>query len=299
MTVDTAAALAQRAFGNKVTGGGTGSLTLGAHLPGFASLLYLAPETPRTRRRFKVMTGAATEYFDARLNRTGPHAVLEGRRPYRQIRDGREYSDNLTPLDVPAGAAVIWHEGLRGADGPKGDKGDQGPGARNKHTQTLTIGGSEDFFYPVWWQWPAFTDGAYGLEIVSTSPHKYLHMKLSGVRHHPDAILFSMAVDMIREESAPTRKLCSHVSAGMYMKDVTSNRLSARSYHPASDRYSGLYLRGSNTYKIVKDWAGDVNSFVGGENARHTTVSSQNNAPRFYVDRIPYSARQSPRNGQV
>ena len=127
MTADKAEALAQRAYGNRVASGGTGRLMLGPHLPGFANLVHLADERGGAhRRRFKINTGAATEYLDARLVLISGDPALEDRRPYRQIRDGRELTDNLSPMEVPAGAAVIWHEGLRGDTGPKGDKGEDG-----------------------------------------------------------------------------------------------------------------------------------------------------------------------------
>ncbi|KZN61561.1 hypothetical protein [Pseudoalteromonas luteoviolacea] len=180
--------------------------------------------------------------------------------------------------------------------------------------QDITIGGSADYFYPVWFTMPDNEFGTARLEIhrfyawngaegerplTPLSNHQAsLNLELEGSSNKSGGDANFL---MIKRFSERYNMTSSHVAFQMFatqrLIDVTKpafNNLADGTFDALSNKFSGIYLRGGGlTYRFTKNWAGDINFYD-----EHTPIELENfgataNA-KLTVAPIPIAERIEP-----
>ncbi|RJE78166.1 phage tail protein [Pseudoalteromonas sp. MSK9-3] len=184
-----------------------------------------------------------------------------------------------------------------------------------RYEQTITIGGSKDYLYPVWWRFPGNEEGVSKLTVSRhyswnsntkplnpTSGHQAgLLLQLEGNAYSWNGDSNFMNIKRFYERYNNT---VSHVDFRLNCKAEKID-LSKDFYGGGEDgtlgpwhcTYSGLYLRGGGlTYRITKNWKGDVAFHDGSDMERRNTYeSSQGNwTVRWFVEPIPFTDRVAP-----
>lgn len=180
--------------------------------------------------------------------------------------------------------------------------------------QEIHIGGSKDKLYPVWFRFPGNEMGDAKLMIcreyykdaenhplVPNVPHQAsLLLQLEGNSCSWGGDANFMEVKRFSERYNPT---VSHVSFAMYCKAELYPGIDAL-YPDASHSFaaqcrpcSGVYLRGGGlTYKIVKNWAGDIGFHDGSDDLRRNLARHQQDGwgVQWYAEPIPFSELLQP-----
>lgn len=186
-----------------------------------------------------------------------------------------------------------------------------------RYEQEITIGGSKDFFYPVWWRTP---DLSFGVSNISILRHyswngEAENRPLNPASQHQAALLLEMEGNAsgwngdanfleIKRFYERYNSTVSHPSFLMYTKaekanlakpiylSVAENTLAANCYS-----FSGVYLRGGGlTYKIVKNWAGNVNFHDGSDQLRRNIHNAEGIdwSIQWYAEPIAFADKLQP-----
>ncbi len=184
-----------------------------------------------------------------------------------------------------------------------------------RYVQDIFIGGSKDYFYPVWWRFPDNAAGVSKLTIARqyswnsdtkpldpNRPHQAgLLLELEGNAYAWNGDANFMQIKRFHERYNPT---VSHVSFAAYTK-VEKVDADKPLYVGRDDgsvgawcyRYNGMYLRGGGLkYRFIKNWKGDVSYHDGSDNLRRelTEASFANSSVRWYAEPIPFEDRLAP-----
>ncbi|NQZ24450.1 MAG: phage tail protein [Colwellia sp.] len=184
-----------------------------------------------------------------------------------------------------------------------------------RYIQDIFIGGSKDYLYPVWWGFP---DLNYAVSKISVSRH----FSTNGNEHplnpdsvHQAALLLEMEGNAyswsgdanfleIKRFHERYNSTASHPNFNMYCKSEKidfnlpiyggqlENNLAA-----SCMRKTGLYLRGGGlSYKIIKNWKGDVAYHDGSDMLRRNIEQSSQASftVRWYVEPIPLTDLLQP-----
>ncbi|WP_105168562.1 phage tail protein [Pseudoalteromonas sp. T1lg23B] len=187
----------------------------------------------------------------------------------------------------------------------------------SRYVQTITIGGSKDYLYPVWWRFPdnsfgtgkltihrnyAWNGGVSERPLNSTSAHQAaLLLELEGNASVWSGDANYMNIKRFHERYNNT---VSHVD---YRLQCYAEKMDpAKSFYGGGEdgslgpwhcTRSGLYLRGGGlTYRITKNWQGDVDFHDGSDMERRDTYSSAQGdwTVRWFVKPIEFAARKAP-----
>lgn len=184
-----------------------------------------------------------------------------------------------------------------------------------RYVQDIFIGGSKDYFYPVWWAMSGNATGVSKVTIArqyswngdtkplnTASPHQAaLLLELEGNAYawHGDANF--MQTKRFHERYNPT---VSHASFAMYCKrEKADSSLDLYGGGEEGDfgafcrTFSGVYLRGGGlTYRIIKNWKGDVAFHDGSDQERRNldTRIGREWSVRWYAEPIPFAERLAP-----
>ncbi|QZO13870.1 phage tail protein [Pseudoalteromonas piscicida] len=184
-----------------------------------------------------------------------------------------------------------------------------------RYVQDIFIGGSKDYFYPVWWTTPGNAAGVSKVTIArqyswnadtqplnTTSPHQaalLLELEGNATAWHGDANF--LHVKRFHERYNPT---VSHASFAMYCKREKAD--SSLDLYGGGEEgafgafcatHSGVYLRGGGLkYRIIKNWKGDVWFHDGSDQERRNLYarSWDNWTVRWYAEPIPFAERMAP-----
>ncbi|PCK33131.1 phage tail protein [Pseudoalteromonas piscicida] len=184
-----------------------------------------------------------------------------------------------------------------------------------RYVQDIFIGGSKDYFYPVWWRFPSNSAGTSKLTIArhyswnsdtkpffpNRSHQAALLLELEGNAFPWDGDANFLHIKRFHERYAPT---VSHVAFKLncYAERVDSDKPiyggggdgSLGPWHPT---LSGLYLRGGGvTYRVIKNWKGNV-SFSEGTSHEPIYIGEtirEENTAKWSVKPIPEQNRVAP-----
>ncbi len=162
----------------------------------------------------------------------------------------------------------------------------QAANPETRYVQTFTIGGSADYFYPVWW---TMQSGAFGISKIlftreynwnggvgerplnpSSGHQAHLTLEMEGQAYgwHGEANFLEVKRFFTRYNNT-----ASHVSFLGYSKarqiDPMGDPLhgaGSLNFEAQSNNVSTVYLRGGGVqYRVVKNWAGDVSFHDGSD----------------------------------
>lgn len=186
-----------------------------------------------------------------------------------------------------------------------------------RYVQTIKIGGSKDYLYPVWWSFP---NNSFGTGKVTVHRHYSWNggsseRPLHANQPHQSALLLELEGNAsgwsgdanylnIKRFSERYSNVASHVNFLMYCKAEKVNP-DKPIYSGSTDggfgawyrSGSGLYLRGGGlTYRITKNWAGDVKYHDGSDNLRRVLREVEADAwsVRWFAEPIPFTDRLAP-----
>lgn len=184
-----------------------------------------------------------------------------------------------------------------------------------RYVQEIFIGGSKDYFYPVWWAFPSLTHGVSKITISRNYAENGSQRPLSNVSVHQAALLLEMEGNgnswsgdanflEIKRFFERYNSTVSHPNFSMYVKSEKANQNKpiyggiAEGVLQASCRHkSGLYLRGGGlTYHVIKNWVGDVGVHDGCDQLRRNISSSETDdwSIRWYAEPIPFADLLKP-----
>ena len=170
--------------------------------------------------------------------------------------------------------------------------------------QEIKIGGSSDFLYPVFWQFPDNTFGLGKLEISRTfwwdKPHALhdTHVASLLLAIEGNGNLWGGDANFLRVKKyiSQYNKTASHVQfAGFAHRRSTDDNPPSYGKDKVNYKFSGLFLRGGGlTYRISSNWKFDPirlpdENDPNSERVLHTAENTQ-----FYVTRIPVSELIEP-----
>ena len=182
-----------------------------------------------------------------------------------------------------------------------------------RYQQDITIGGSKDYLYPIWWAFPDLSSGVNNLTITRSFSWNGGdgQRPLNPSSIHQAALLLEMEGDStqwhgdlnfleVKRYFKRYNATASHLAFAMYTKaekidpaqgiygNIAENTLNAN-----CPGYSGVYLRGGGLgYRIIKNWKGDVNFHDGSDNLRRNITVSGNT--RWYAEPIPIADISEP-----
>ncbi|PAJ72050.1 phage tail protein [Pseudoalteromonas sp. NBT06-2] len=185
-----------------------------------------------------------------------------------------------------------------------------------RYEQDIFIGGSKDYLYPVWWRFPNNSSGVSNLTVCRTYSWNggVSERPLNTGSAHQAALLLELEgndspwggdahILNIKRFHEGYNSTVSHVAYQMYCKaekvDPDKPLYSGANLNFSSQERtrSGLYLRGGGlTYRIIKNWIGDV-SFHDGSDQLRRNISTTNLEPwsvRWYAEPIPFTDRDAP-----
>ena len=176
-----------------------------------------------------------------------------------------------------------------------------------RYVQTIIIGGSSDYLYPVFWAFPSNSFGVGKLEINRhypwDSPHSLseTHVAALLMQIEGNSIPWGGGANYLKlvKFNESYNSTASHLQFGgfAYRESMDANPPSygADGYNY---RYSGVYLRGGGlTYRLSSNWKfspirlndeNDINDTL----ELHTSLNT-----RFMVKPIPFSDRITPVEG--
>lgn len=181
--------------------------------------------------------------------------------------------------------------------------------------QEFTIGGSPDFYYPVWWRFPGNSFGVGKITISrsyavnggtderpldSSRPHQAaLLLEMEGNAHGWSGDANFMQIKRFSERynntaSHPAFRMFCYAEAydGYPLYPSAREEFSAQLYTT-----SGVYLRGGGlTYRVTKNWAGNINFHDGSDELRRNLGQSQQGdwSVRWFVTPLPIADRLAP-----
>jgi len=179
-----------------------------------------------------------------------------------------------------------------------------------RYVQDITIGGSKDYLYPVWWVFPSLASAVSKISIARHFAWNAAEAPLHDASPHQAALLLELEGNgsawsgdanflEIKRFFERYNNTASHVDFRMYCKsekvdpnlpiynNITENVLS-----PECRTMSGLYLRGGGlTYRIIKNWQGDVTYHDGSDQLRrniYQPVVGDAYTINWFVEPIPF-----------
>lgn len=186
-----------------------------------------------------------------------------------------------------------------------------------RYVQDIFIGGSKEYLYPVWWRFP---ENDYGVSKLTVGRHYSWNgnvgqRPLNSASAHQAGLLLELEGNShswsgdarflnIKRFTETYNNTASHVSFRLQCKaekiDPTKDFYGGGedgSLGPWHQTLNGLYLRGGGlTYRIIKNWKGDVSFHDGSDMLRRNTYeASQGNwSVRWFVEPIPFTERKAP-----
>ncbi len=177
-----------------------------------------------------------------------------------------------------------------------------------RYVQDITIGGSKDFFYPVWFRMPTNEHGNAKITFCRhyswnedtrpldpSVPHQAaLLLDMEGNAYGWDGDANFLEIKRFHERYNPT---VSHVAFLGYSKwrntGTTGTGLPQDTLCAGCVVYSTVYLRGGGlTYRIIKNWRGDV-QFSDKHDRVNIYVSESHGT--WYVEPIPFAQYSAPK----
>ncbi len=178
-----------------------------------------------------------------------------------------------------------------------------------RYVQDITIGGSKDFFYPVWFQFPRNSHGVGRITFCrdyewnqDTNPFNLnndishqaaLLLELEGNAYQWLGDVRYLEIKRFYEVYNPT---VSHVSYEGYCKWEKTGTHGDGPQHvvrPYCPRLSTVYLRGGGIrYRIIKNWKGDVQF---SDTHNRVNLTSHEAYGTWYVEPIPFAERIAPK----
>ncbi len=178
-----------------------------------------------------------------------------------------------------------------------------------RHVQTITIAGSTNYLYPVFWQFPDNRFGVGKLEISrhygwnqGVLPNDYdqpyrvasLLLQLEG----NDAPWGGDAEYMkVLKYFRQYHKTASHLRYMGYARREKINATGVALYGAANTNYthSGIYLRGGGLrYRFSSNWPLNLIRLADENSATARAVLTEQYNTRWYVQRIPFTALEEP-----
>lgn len=180
--------------------------------------------------------------------------------------------------------------------------------------QEIHIGGSKDKLYPVWFRFPGNEAGGGNLTICRTFSKDSERHPLAPNIPHQAALLLQLEGNAypwsgdanfmeIKRFAERYNSTLSHTSFAMYAKaDLHPgiDQLYTGASHSFSAQclvFSGVYLRGGGlTYKVIKNWPGNVSFHDGSDDLRRELSRHQQDGwgVVWYAEPIPFSALLQP-----
>lgn len=187
-----------------------------------------------------------------------------------------------------------------------------------RYVQDITIGGSADYLYPVWWN---FQSSAAGVSKVSVCRNYVWNGEVGARPLNPGSstqagLIFEVEgcdtpwggdpdIMEIKRFIYTYNPLLSHSSYRMFCEAEAVPGASAVVYagiqpntfgaHCAT--HSGIYLRGGGlTYRIIKNWLGDISFHDGSDMLQRqiSSVQSSSWSVRWYATPLPMSSIVEP-----
>jgi len=175
-----------------------------------------------------------------------------------------------------------------------------------RHVQTITIAGSTDYLYPVFWQFP---DNRFGVGKLEISRHYvWDHPVLSAGPYHAASLLLQIEGNdtpwggdaeylKVLKYFWQYNKTASHLRYGGYAQREKIDALGAAMYGLEDTNYthSGIYLRGGGLrYRFSSNWPIRLVRLENEDRAGTRAVLYEYNNTRWYVQRIPFTALEDP-----
>ena len=179
----------------------------------------------------------------------------------------------------------------------------------------IFIGGSPDYFYPVWWQFPSSS----GIRGAITISRRYFwngdieERPLNPDTVHQAGLLLEVDggghgsggdpkfVEVKRFSTTYTNTI-SHLSLFMYSKTERIDPSKPCHYQcddnfkPYCHSHSGIYLRGGGlNYRISKNWSGEINYHKGEDLLRRDLHRSLSNNVCWYAEPVHISNALVPK----
>jgi hypothetical protein len=176
-----------------------------------------------------------------------------------------------------------------------------------RSVQDITIGGSKDFFYPVWFRIPSNDQGTSKITfcrhyawnqdtrpLEPSSPHQaalLLEMEGNAIGWDGDANF--LEIKRFHERYNPT---VSHVGFVGYCKWEKTGTQGSWPVHQLGQHcpvLSTVYLRGGGLlYRIIKNWKGDIQF---SDQHKRVNISIHQTHGTWYVEPIPFAQRIVPK----
>ena len=186
-------------------------------------------------------------------------------------------------------------------------------------TQTITIGGSAEKMYPVWWQFPVYrpsTDGGLGritvwrqaswnsdtrpLNKASAAHQGGLFLEMTGLDHPWGGMDGGDLFSIVNFQESITN-MASHCAFSLKAarekidasKEITTTGFDDGNSNP---NYSGCYLRGGGvTYEISNNWGATIQYQDGSDdNAKNILTTHAPGNVRWYVTPLDWKDRVAP-----
>ncbi|MCI5117142.1 MAG: phage tail protein [Candidatus Electrothrix sp. LOE1_4_5] len=178
-----------------------------------------------------------------------------------------------------------------------------------RYVQDITIGGSTEFFYPVWF---VFQGNNYGASKMTICRHYSWNggedeRPLNSSRPHQAALLLEMEgnangwsgdanfleIKRFHERYNSTASHVSFVGYCKWKKTGTIDRHPENTLGKFCPRLSTVYLRGGGlTYRIIKNWQGDIQF---SDTHNKVDITSHVEHGTWYVEPIPLADRIAPK----
>jgi len=187
-----------------------------------------------------------------------------------------------------------------------------------RHVQTITIGGSTDYLYPVFWQFPRSDFGVGRLEIcrhfawnpgvlsginradvLSPAHVASLLLDIEGHGHKWDGDAEYLKV---LKYFSRYNKTASHLRHAGYARREKINPNGAALYGAEGTCYthSGIYLRGGGLdYRISANWPIGLIRLPDEDSATARAMLWEHDNTRWYVQRIPFSELEEPVESRI
>ena len=178
----------------------------------------------------------------------------------------------------------------------------------HRYVQDITIGGSTDYFYPVWWQFPNQGHSGGFISIARGYDWNSDARPLNADSIHQAGLLLQLeGFDVgwggdpgflqIKRFGETYDFLVSHIEHRMYSYyEDTGTNTSVSDEHKllaTNPRHSGVYLRGGGlTYRIQNNWGANAASYSDSHNRTDILVSDTYGT--WYALPIPIADRIVP-----
>ena len=178
----------------------------------------------------------------------------------------------------------------------------------HRYVQDITIGGSVDYFYPVWWTFSSSGHSGGFISIARAYDWNYDTRPLNADSVHQAGLLLQLEgrdrgwggdpkFCQIKRFGETYDFLVSHIEHKMYSYyEDTGTNTSVSNEHKllaTNPNYSGVYLRGGGlTYRIQNNWKANAASYSDSQN--RVDLVQDDRYGTWYVLPIPIAERIEP-----